>query len=316
MLDMQQTQSSDPTYTRLTREQRKIMDDHVVVRDSLVALVERAPQLGALVDQELKTIALNFRNITPNMHERRARETSVNQQYVMTSYNNLALMLNEALEQMQQDMQGMEGGEGSCENPGGKGAKPSDGMGNMKEMLKKQMDQMKKGSNPGGKEGDKNPGGSGSPNGSGSPMLIPGMTSGEVAKMAAEQAMMRKKLEEMRNELNRDGSGSGDVLNSLIDEIDKQERDLVNGNNSNLIKRQQEILTRLLESEKALMERELDDTRQSKTANDDYERNLTRFDEYKKKKEREIEQLRLQTPGLNSYYRQMALQYYNRILSN
>jgi hypothetical protein len=316
MLDMQQTQSSDPTYTRLTREQRKIMDDHVVVRDSLVALVERAPQLGALVDQELKTIALNFRNITPNMHERRARETSVNQQYVMTSYNNLALMLNEALEQMQQDMQGMEGGEGSCENPGGKGAKPSDGMGNMKEMLKKQMDQMKKGSNPGGKEGDKNPGGSGSPNGLGSPMPIPGMTSGEVAKMAAEQAMMRKKLEEMRNELNRDGSGSGDVLNSLIDEIDKQERDLVNGNSSNLIKRQQEILTRLLESEKALMERELDDTRQSKTANDDYERNLTRFDEYKKKKEREIEQLRLQTPGLNSYYRQMALQYYNRILSN
>jgi hypothetical protein len=316
MLDMQQTQSSDPTYTRLTREQRKIIDDHVIVRDSLVALVERAPQLGALVDQELKTIALNFRNITPNMHERRARETSVNQQYVMTSYNNLSLMLNEALEQMQQDMQGMEGGEGSCENPGGKGAKPSEGMGNMKEMLKKQMDQLKKGNSPGGKEGDKNPGGSGSPNGTGAPMPIPGMTSGEVAKMAAEQAMMRKKLEEMRNELNRDGSGSGDALNPLIDEIDKQERDLVNGNSSNLIKRQQEILTRLLESEKALMERELDDARQSKTANDVYERNLMRFDQYKKQKEREIEQLRLQTPGLNSYYRQMALQYYNRILSN
>jgi hypothetical protein len=314
MLEIQQTNTSDPTFTRLTREQRKIMDDHVVVRDSLIALVERAPQLGSIVDQELKTIALNFRNLTPNMHDRKVRESSINQQYVMTSYNNLALMLNEALEQMQQDMQGMEGGEGSCENPGGKGAKPSDGMGNMKDMLKKQMEQMKKGMNPGGKEGQQNPGGN-TPAGSGAPTPIPGMSAGEVARMAAEQAMMRKKLEEMRNELNKDGSGSGDVLNPLIDDLDRQERDLINGNPNNLIKRQQDIMTRLLESEKALRERELDDARQSTTAKDDFERNLMRFDEYKRQKEREVEQLRLQTPGLNAYYRQMALQYYNRVLS-
>jgi hypothetical protein len=317
MLEMQKTQPNDPTYTRLTREQRKIMDDHVVVRDSLIALVERVPQLGSLVDQELKTIALNFRNLTPNMHDRKARETGVNQQYVMTSYNNLALMLNEALEQMQQDMQGMQGGDGSCDNPGGKGSKPSEGMGNMKDMLKKQMEQMKNGMNPGGQQGQQNPGGGGGmPGSSGAPMPVPGMSAGEVARMAAEQAMMRKKLEEMRNELNKDGSGSGEMLNPLIDELDKQERDLINGNHQNLIKRQQEILTRLLESEKALMERELDETRQSTPANDDHQRNLTRFDEYKRQKEREVEQLRLQTPGLNAYYRQMALQYYNRILSN
>jgi hypothetical protein len=316
MLEMQLTQASDPSYTKLTREQRKIMDDHVVVRDSLVALVERVPELGSIVDQELKVIALNFRSVTPHMHERKTRETGVNQQYVMTSYNNLALMLNEALEQMQMQMQGMEGGGGSCDNPGGKGKKPGEGMGNMKDMLKKQMEQMKNGMNPGGKEGGQNPGGSGMPGGQGSPMPVPGMSAGEVARMAAEQAMMRRALEEMRNELNRDGSGSGDVLNPLIDELDKQERDLVNGNHQNLIKRQQDIMTRLLESEKALRERELDETRQSTPAKDDHQRNLTRFDEYKKQKEREVEQLRLQTPGLNAYYRQMALQYYNRVLSN
>lgn len=316
MLEMQVTQVSDPTYTKITREQRKIMDDHIVVRDSLVALVQRVPELGSIVDQELKVIALNFRNVTPNMHDRRSRETGVNQQYVMTSYNNLALMLNEALQQMQQDMQGMEGGGGSCDNPGGKGSKPGEGMGNMKDMLKKQMDKMKDGMNPGGQNGKPNSAGAGVPGGSGSPMPIPGMSSGEVARMAAEQAMMRRKLEEMRNELNRDGSGSGDLLNPLIDELDKQERDLVNGNSQNLIKRQQEILTRLLESEKALMERELDESRQSTPAKDDHQRNQTRFDQYKKQKEREVEQLRVQTPGLNAYYRQMALQYYNRVLSN
>lgn len=316
MLEMQLTQVSDPTYTRLTREQRKIMDDHIVVRDSLLALVERVPELGSIVDQELKVIALNFKNVTPNMHERKSRETGINQQYVMTSYNNLALMLNESLEQMQMQMQGMEGGGGSCDNPGGKGSKPGEGIGNMKEMLKKQMEQMQNGANPGGKEGQGQPGGMGQPGGGGSPMPVPGMSSQEVARMAAEQAMMRRKLEEMRNELNKGGEGNGDILNPLIDELDKQERDLVNGDHRNLIKRQQEILTRLLESEKALMERELDDARQSSPAKDDHERNLTRFDEYKKRKEREVEQLRVQTPGLNAYYRQMALHYYNRVLSN
>lgn len=316
MLEMQLTQVLDPTYTRLTREQRKIMDDHIVVRDSLLALVERVPELGSIVDQELKVIALNFKNVTPNMHERKSRETGINQQYVMTSYNNLALMLNESLEQMQMQMQGMEGGGGSCDNPGGKGSKPGEGIGNMKEILKKQMEQMQNGANPGGKGGQGQPGGMGQPGGGGSPMPVPGMSSQEVARMAAEQAMMRRKLEEMRNELNKGGEGNGDVLNPLIDELDKQERDLVNGDHRSLIKRQQEILTRLLESEKALMERELDDARQSSPAKDDHERNLTRFDEYKKRKEREVEQLRVQTPGLNAYYRQMALHYYNRVLSN
>jgi hypothetical protein len=82
-----------------------------------------------------------------------------------------------------------------------------------------------------------------------------------------------------------------------------------------LIRRQEDIMTRLLESEKAMRERELDDTRESQTAKDEHERNLSRFDEYKKEKQREVEQLRISTPGLSGYYRQKALEYYNRVLS-
>lgn len=147
-------------------------------------------------------------------------------------------------------------------------------------------------------------------------MPIPGMSAEQVAKMAAEQAMMRKQLEGMRNEMNKGGQGNGDALNDLIEELDKQEKDLVNQNHRNLIKRQQEIMTRLLESEKAMMERELDDKRESKTAKDDFERNLIRFDEYKRKKLAEVELLRLQTPGLNLYYRTKASAYYNRVLTD
>ena len=318
MTDMQNVVVSNPAFTLLTRAQKRIMDDHVVVKDSLLALASRVPNISGIIDQELRTISLNYKNVVPNMHDRKLRDIGINQQYVMTSYNNLALMLNEALEQMQQDMQSMGSGSGSCDKPGGKGSKPSDSdaMGNMKEKLKKQLEQMQKGQSPGDKPGDKNPGSQGNPGSDGMPMPIPGMSSEQIAKMAAEQAMMRKQLEGMRNEMNKGGQGNGDALNDLIEELEEQEKDLVNQNSRNLIKRQQEIMTRLLESEKAMMERELDDKRESKTAKDDFERNLIRFDEYKRKKLAEVELLRLQTPGLNLYYRTKASAYYNRVLTD
>jgi hypothetical protein len=318
MTDMQNVVVSNPAFTLLTRAQKRIMDDHVVVKDSLLALASRVPNISGIIDQELRTISLNYKNVVPNMHDRKLRDIGINQQYVMTSYNNLALMLNEALEQMQQDMQSMGSGSGSCDKPGGKGSKPSDSdaMGNMKEKLKKQLEQMQKGQSPGDKPGDKNPGSQGNPGSDGMPMPIPGMSSEQIAKMAAEQAMMRKQLEGMRNEMNKGGQGNGDALNDLIEELEEQEKDLVNQNSRNLVKRQQEIMTRLLESEKAMMERELDDKRESKTAKDDFERNLIRFDEYKRKKLAEVELLRLQTPGLNLYYRTKASAYYNRVLTD
>jgi hypothetical protein len=323
MLDMQKVLVADPGFVLLTREQKRVIDDHVVVKDSLIALAARVPNISGLIDQELRVISLNFKNVVPNIHERKLRDISINQQYVMTSYNNLALMLNEALSQMQQEMQNMSesSGSGSCDKPGGKGKKPSDSesLGNMKEKLKKQLEQMQKGQNPGDKpgdkRGDKNPGSSGSPGSSGTPSL-PGMSSEQVAKMAAEQSMMRKQLEQMRNELEQGGQGNGEAMNSLIDELDKQEKDLINQNYRNLVKRQQEILTRLLDSEKAIMEREMDDKRESKSAKDDFERNLIRYEEYKMKKLSEVELLRLQTPGLNVYYRMKASAYYNRVLTD
>jgi len=205
-------------------------------------------------------------------------------------------------------------GSGQCENPGGSGGKPSEGMsmGDMKELLKKQLQKMKgKGSNPGGEEPGQQPG---NQHGGQGGMGLPGMSSKEVAKMAAEQAAMRKMLEKLRQELNKDGKGSGNALNPLIEELERQEKDLVNRRDKFVVERQQEILTRLLESEKALQEREWEEKRESETAKNQENRNLIQFAEYKKRKEREIEMLRLKTPGLNNYYKRKAAEYFNKVL--
>ena len=79
--------------------------------------------------------------------------------------------------------------------------------GDMKEMLKKQLEQMQKGPNPGGeKPGDKpgnKPGSQpgSSPVNSGQNML--GLGNKEMAKMAAEQTAIRQRLEQLRNEMNK-----------------------------------------------------------------------------------------------------------------
>lgn len=314
MNELSALSAEDPKVTKLNHRQRKLMDDHVVVKDSLVALAERVPQVAGIIDTELKSIDRNFMDITPLMHDRLLNELMIKQQFAMTGYNNLALLLNESLEQMQQQMQSMMKGSGQCENPGGSGGKPSEGMsmGDMKEMLKEQLQKMKgKGSNPGGEEPGQQPGNQ--PGGQGG-MGLPGMSSKEVAKMAAEQAAMRKMLEKLRQELNKDGKGSGNALNPLIEELERQEKDLVNRRDKFVVERQQEILTRLLESEKALQEREWEEKRESETAKNQENRNLIQFAEYKKRKEREIEMLRLKTPGLNNYYKRKAAEYFNKVL--
>ena len=118
----------------------------------------------------------------------------------------------------------------------------------------------------------------------------------------------------MRNELNKDGSGNGNKLNPLIKELEQQEKDLVNKRlNNNSVKRQQDILTRLLESEKAMMERGLDEKRESKSGKNQNYSNQIQFDEYNKEKLKQIELLRAVDPAYKKYYKDRANEYFNRV---
>lgn len=300
---------TDPAYRKYGRKQRSIMDDTRVVKDSLEALAKRQPKIATFIDKELNEIEKNFDLTIEDIDEHRKRSLGTHQQTVMTSYNNLALLLNEVLQSMQQQMQSESKGSGSCENPGGKGKpKPGSGMnsGDMKEMLKKQLEQMeKKGPNPGGtKPGDKPGQGNAG---------MPGLGNQEIAKMAAQQTAIRQRLEQMRKELNKDGKGTGNKLNPLIDELEKQEKDLINKNfTPEMIKRQKNIMTRLLESEKALMERGFEEQRESKEGKNVNFGNQIRFEEYTKQKLNQIELLRSVDPMYRKYYKDKANEYFNR----
>lgn len=304
---------SDPAYRRYGQKQRAIIDDTKIVRDSLMALAKRQPKIASFVDKELNDIKENQELSLEDIDERRKRELGVHQQSVMTSYNNLALLLNESLQSMQQQMQSKMPGQGSCNKPGGKGQpKPGSSMnpGDMKQMLKKQLEQMQKGPNPGGKQPGDQPGsGSGQKDGMG----MQGLGNKQIAKMAAEQTAIRQRLEQLRNELNKEGQGKGNQLNPLIKELEEQEREIINKRFSpEMIQRQKNILTRLLESEKALMERGFDEKRESKSGKNENYGNQIRFDEYNRQKLKQIEMLHTVDPVYRKYYKDKANEYFNK----
>jgi len=141
-----------------------------------------------------------------------------------------------------------------------------------------------------------------------------GLGNKEIAKMAAEQTAIRQRLEQLRNELNKEGKGKGNQLNPLINELEQQERDLINKQFSkDIIKRQKDILTRLLESEKALMERGFEEKRVSKSGKNEKYSNQNRIDEYNNQKLKQVELLRSVDPVFKKYYKDKASEYFNVI---
>jgi hypothetical protein len=216
----------------------------------------------------------------------------------MTSINNLALMLDEALKQMQKQAAEQKPGSGKCNNPGGSKPKPGilPGMKKAKGEAGKALGKLKK------KLGEKGKSSEGK-----------GKNSKELARMAAEQAMLRKVINEMSQELNKDGSGLGNELKKIEKELEKVENDIINNDIDNqTINRQKDILTRLLKSEKALREREFDKKRESKSVKTPKLSNPNEFLEYKKNKELELEQLKTIPPSLLPYYKNRVNDYFNQ----
>lgn len=312
MNNLKSTDINDPKYVALAQTQNKLQDDSKIIEDSLFALSKRIIQLEGIVNREMSSINSNMQKAVEQLAERNTAMANNRQQYAMTSLNNLALMLDEAIQQMQQQMQSIMQGKGQCKKPGSKGGgKPGNKMGNMKSLqqqLNKQMEQLKKamqeGNKEGGKKGQKN--GNGMPGGSGS-------MSKQLAQMAAKQAAIRKAIQQMQEEIGKGKQGGGS-LERLQEMMEETETDLVNKQITNeTILRQQEILSRLLQSEKAEREREKDPKREAVEFTDEFSRNPKSFFEYNRRKENEIELLKTLPPSFNNFYKLKVTEYFNQI---
>jgi len=301
METLKKTDRNDPQYLQLAQKQRKLKDDSKIIEDSLFALSKRVVELEAKVNTEISSINYNMDKAIDELGERNTKLANNRQQLSMTSINNLALMLDEAIQAMQMQMQ-MQQGKGKCQKPGS-GKPSSSSMKKLQQQLNKQMGQLKKemenGKSPNGKkQGQKGKGKAG--------------MSKELAQMAAKQAAIRKELNKLQEEL---GNGNGgNKLKKLEELMEKTETDLVNKRITNeTLMRQKEILSRLLESEKAEREREKEKKRESTEFTDVISRNQNLFLEYNSRKEKELELLRTLPPSFSNFYKSKVSEYFNQI---
>lgn len=300
----------NPEYVKVTQQQKKLKDDAKMIEDSLFALSKRVVQLASTINKEIASINNNMEKTIGFMAERQTPMAVARQQYIMTSINNLALLFDEALQQMQAQAK-QKPGKGSCDKPGGSG-QPKPGMGSISKMqkqLQKQLEAMKKamekGEKPGGKKPGQKPG-----EGEGQGMGMPGGKgmSESLAKMAAQQAKIRQELNKLKN--GKNGSG----INGLSKMMEQNETDIVNKRiTQQTINRQKEILTRLLESEKADREREWDDKRESKEGKESEKGNPELFFEYNQEKEQEVDLIKTTPPNLTIFYKNKVSQYFQNI---
>ena len=290
MKDFRGMSLQDPRVTKLSQEQLKLQDDAKIIEDSLNALASRVVQIQSFVTRELTNMKSYMDESVQQLRERRLSMASSKQQFAMTSINNLALMLSDVLKNMQQQMNAMAmpgKGKGSK-----KGEKPGS-MGEMQKQLNAKMQQMQKG----GKSGR-------------------GLSE-ELSQMAAEQAMIRSLLKKLQE--NAKGTETGKQqekqVKELMEKMDETETDLVNKRvNPTTINRQSEILTRLLESEKALKQQEEDPKRQAEAAKSMKKSTPSFFDSTNLQlKSKQVEVLRSVTPNYNLFYKKEANQYLQKV---
>ncbi len=288
---------NDPRYGNVTERQKSIKDNLLMIEDSLFALSKRQPMIESFVNREISAINDNVRQTMDALGARAFSNALGKQQYVMTSVNNLALLLAESLKQMQQNMSMKSSGKSgkSCPMPG-QGKPSAKSMRQMQEKLNQQMEAMKKSLEKG--KNEKGKGGQG------------GMSE-QFARMAAEQEALRKQLQEYRDQMQKEGKLGDKGMNKMLQDMERTETELVNKIlNQETMRRQEEILTRLLESEKAEMQREQEERRESNEGRDIPRPDPSRFFENQGLPSRETELLKTIPPSMNNYYRNKANEYF------
>jgi len=96
--------------------------------------------------------------------------------------------------------------------------------------------------------------------------------------------------------------------------MNKVETDLVNKRLTNqMLKRQEDILSRLLEHEKAERERKFDQQRRAERASEKERKYPPSLEEYLKKRKAEIEMYKTVSPNLKPYYKFLVEEYFKSL---
>jgi hypothetical protein len=293
MANVGKMRTDDPSLSDKIALQKELSSNFDMVRDSLKAMAMRQPAVQNFIFDEISTIDNQTSLALKYMNDLRLSAAVNNQQTALRSMNNLALMLSESLQEMENSMMGS-GNSMRCNKPSsGQQSQNMQHMKQLQEQLGEQLKKMQEQMQQNGQQG------------------LPSSQSEELARMAAEQEMIRQGMQQMLDEMKKNGQIGDDGLNQIIKDMEKLEEDIVNKRiTRKTIEQNRQILSRMLESEKAQQKRDQDERRKSN------EYKGSRFDRsveelfYNQQLKKNREFLKKNPIQYNPYYKSKINEYY------
>jgi hypothetical protein len=306
MLATKKAGYKSPLLTGYMREQTNIQEYMRMIDDSLTNLAKRQPMVEPFITREVTKIREHSALSRDQLVERDINKANSNQQFALTSMNNLALMLGESLKKMKEKQNSSNccNGKGcsKCKKGGnkpGKG-KPKSAR-ELQQQLNRQMEAMKRSLEQGEKPDGAMP--SNQPN-----------RSEQFARMAAQQEAIRKMMQDYNSEMKGEDGMGDKSIEQLIEEMKKTEKELVNRSiTAQTINRQKSIETRMLESERAQQEREKEEKREAIEAREKYNPSPPKEWQFDKNRTQQTELLKTIPPTLQYYYKEKVNQYFYNI---
>lgn len=287
MKSLRTTMSNQSAFLDIVKEQSFIQEQTWIVKDSLLQLSKRILPIQSFTLREVDNLTNYLAETMDQLKKKRIDQALSQQQFSMMTMNNLALLLSDILDQLQQEMANAQG-------VGNKSKAQQPSMSSITEWQKKlneKIHQLKKNMEKG------------------QPI------SKDLAKLAAEQELIRNALRDLARERSKNGENKiKENLDSIIKEMEKTEKEIVNKEiKKETIFRQNEIVTRLLEAEKAMKEKDTEQTRQSQAALQHNKQVPKEFLDFFKAKEKQRELLKTVPLYLNLFYKEQVNQYFNRL---
>lgn len=240
------TENRSQAYVEYARDQKNVEDIFISLSDSLFELSKDIPQFSNQINSKKEEVEQRLTNSLEQMAERNQSRASVATRQAMGGINEIAFMIANLLEQLQ-----------SSSNSGGSGGGMSmqqmmeqmQQMGENQQQLNQQIQDMIN-----DMQGER-------------------LTQDQMDRLnqlSKQQNAIRQQLQELqRNGDIEAGDKLGSELERMIEEMENTINDLRGGAvDPTLIERQQNILSRMLEAEKAMQERDEEEKREGTTGRD------------------------------------------------
>jgi len=238
MNDFKNIDDKHPDFSKKLRQQKVLKDYFEHVDDSIYNLSLRMPRLSVQIQNEITDTHYNINSALKNLAENNIPTGISNQQYAMTSANNLALILNQLLDQMQNENQSM-----------GKGKKGSESQSfSLPDIIKKQSELIKD-VQDGTKKG-----------------LKPGNSKESLSEAQYEIYKQQEALKQALNEILKNSGESGnqgEKAKKMMDDLQQQLLD--KGFTNNVLQQMTDLQHELLKLETAQKKQGVDIKREAIT---------------------------------------------------